>query len=157
MSEDAGIKARAVATAALAVRCSNQAARSHQHTARSHSPTHIDLFYTLPPCLPDAELMCPRPKILECCAPLTKRPLDIVPLTYVSRPWTVSIGRYRGLGRPPAPNGSVGRLAGFAYAADQVHWIGAPQSDARSPTHRTPPLRSDKRATVGSRVSLRSI
>jgi hypothetical protein len=43
-----------------------------------------------------------------------------------------SVGRYRGLGRPPAPNGSVGRLAGFAYAPDQVYWIGAPPSDARS-------------------------
>jgi hypothetical protein len=30
------------------------------------------------------------------------------------------VGRYRGLGRPPALNGSVGRLAGFAYAPDQV-------------------------------------
>jgi hypothetical protein len=43
-----------------------------------------------------------------------------------------SVGRYRGLGRPPAPKGSVGRLAGFAYAPDQVYWIGAPPSDARS-------------------------
>ncbi len=83
--------------------------------------------------------MCPRPKILGCCAPGTKRPLDIVSLTDVSRPWTAfvkhgtsSVGRYRGLGRPTAPNGSVGRLAGFAYAPDQVYWIGAPPSDARS-------------------------
>jgi hypothetical protein len=45
---------------------------------------------------------------------------------------TSSAGRYRGLGRPPAPNESVGRLAGFAYAPDQVDWIGAPPSDARS-------------------------
>ncbi len=45
---------------------------------------------------------------------------------------TCSVGRYRGLGRPPAPNVSVGRLAGFAYAPDQVYWIGAPPSDARS-------------------------
>ncbi len=49
---------------------------------------------------------------------------------------TSSVGRYRGLGRPPAPNGSVGRLAGFAYAPDQVYWIGTPPSDARSATHR---------------------
>ncbi len=34
---------------------------------------------------------------------------------------TSSVGRYRGLGRPPAPNESVGRLAGFAYAPDQVY------------------------------------
>ncbi len=45
---------------------------------------------------------------------------------------TCSVVRYRSLGRPPAPNGSVGRLAGFAYAPDQVYWIGAPLSDARS-------------------------
>jgi hypothetical protein len=45
---------------------------------------------------------------------------------------TSSVSRYRGLGRPPAPNGSVGRLAGFAYATDQVYWIGAPPLDARS-------------------------
>jgi hypothetical protein len=41
----------------------------------------------------EAGLMCPRPmcsrpKILGCCAPRTKRPLDIVSLTDVSRPWT---------------------------------------------------------------------
>ncbi len=45
---------------------------------------------------------------------------------------TSSVGRFRGLGRPPAPNGSVGRLASFAYAPAQVYWIGAPPSDARS-------------------------
>ncbi len=45
---------------------------------------------------------------------------------------TSSVGLYRGLGRPPAPNGSVGRLAGFAYAPDQVYWIGAPPSDSLS-------------------------
>ncbi len=45
---------------------------------------------------------------------------------------TCSVGRYRSLSRPPAPIGSVGRLAGFAYAPDQVYWIGAPPSDARS-------------------------
>jgi hypothetical protein len=81
--------------------------------------------------------MCPQPKILGCCAPGTKRPLDIVSLTDVSRPWTASSmelapSAYLGLGRPPAPNESVGRLAGFAYAPDQVYWIGAPPSDARS-------------------------
>ncbi len=45
---------------------------------------------------------------------------------------TSSVGRYRSLGRPPAPNGTVACLAGFAYAPDQVFWIGAPPSDARS-------------------------
>ncbi len=56
---------------------------------------------------------------------------------------TSSVGSYRGLGRPPAPpNVSVGRLASFAYAPDQVYWIGAPAL---------------KRAAVGSRVSLRTI
>ncbi len=35
--------------------------------------------------------MCPRPKILGCCASWTKHPLDIVPLIDVShRPWTAS-------------------------------------------------------------------
>ncbi len=34
--------------------------------------------------------MCPQPKILGCCPPWTKRPLDIVSLTDVSRTWTVS-------------------------------------------------------------------
>jgi hypothetical protein len=55
--------------------------------------------------------------------------------------------------RPPMPNGSVGRLAGFPYAPDQVYWIGTLPSDAAQPTHWTQPL---KRAAVGSRVSLRS-
>jgi hypothetical protein len=45
---------------------------------------------------------------------------------------TSSVGRYRGLSRPPTPNGLVGRLAGFAYAPDQVYWIGDHPSDARS-------------------------
>ncbi len=44
---------------------------------------------------------------------------------------TSSVSRYRGLGWPPAPNGSVGHLAGFTYNPDQVYWIGAPLADAR--------------------------
>jgi hypothetical protein len=44
---------------------------------------------------------------------------------------TSSVGCYRGLSQPPAPKGSVGHLAGFAYAPDQVYWISAPLSDAR--------------------------
>ncbi len=70
------------------------------------------------------------------------RPLNKAPLGYFApdrcvptlnriKHGTCSVGRYRGLGRPPAPNGSVGRLAGFAYAPDRVYWIGAPLSDAR--------------------------
>jgi hypothetical protein len=86
--------------------------------------------------------MCPRLKILGCCAPGTKRPLYIVSLTDVSRPWTASrmelapSAAIAASVKPPAPNGSVVRLAGFAYAPDQVYWIGAPPSDARWPTHR---------------------
>jgi hypothetical protein len=56
-----------------------------------------------------------------------------------------SVSRYRGLGWPPAPNGSVGRLAGIAYAP-LTRFIGlAPlrRMHAR-PTHRTPSLRSAK-------------
>ncbi len=91
------------------------------------------------------------------------RPLNKASLGYcvpddVSRPWkasslklapsaaiAASVGLYRGLSRPPAPNGSVGRLAGFAYAPDQVYWIGAPLHRIHArPTHRTPPLCSAK-------------
>jgi hypothetical protein len=36
------------------------------------------------------QLMCPWPKVLGCCTPWTKRPLDIMPLTDVSQPWTAS-------------------------------------------------------------------
>ncbi len=54
-----------------------------------------------------------------------------------------------------APNGSVGRQAGFAYAPEQVYWIGAPLSDAalgpHIELHRFAAL---KRAAVGSQVSL---
>jgi hypothetical protein len=57
---------------------------------------------------------------------------------------TSSVGCYPSLGRPLAPNGSVGRLAGFAYAPEKVYWIIAPPSDACSPTPRTLPLRSAK-------------
>jgi hypothetical protein len=71
--------------------------------------------------------MCPRPEFLGCCAPdLCVPTLDRV------KHGTSSFGRYRGLGRPLAPNGSVGCLEGFAYAPDQVYWIGAPPLDARS-------------------------
>jgi hypothetical protein len=58
--------------------------------------------------------------------PLNKTTLDRV------KNGPSAVGRYRGLRWPPAPNGSVGRLAGFTYAPDQVYWIGAPLSDARS-------------------------
>jgi hypothetical protein len=59
-------------------------------------------------------------------------PDQCVPTLDLIEHGTSSVGRYRGLGRPPAPNESLGRLAGFAYAPDQVYWIGAPPSDARS-------------------------
>ncbi len=70
--------------------------------------------------------------------PWDKASLDIVSQTDLSptldrvKHGTSSVGCYPGLGRPPAPNGSVGRLAGFAYTPDQVYLIGAPPSDARS-------------------------
>jgi hypothetical protein len=57
---------------------------------------------------------------------------------------TSSVGRYRGLGRPPAPNESVGRLAGFAYAPDQVSFLAPLRRMHARPTHRTPPPRSAK-------------
>ncbi len=49
---------------------------------------------------------------------------------------TSSVDRYRGLGRPPAPNGSVGRLAGFAYAPDQVIGLSPLRRMHARPTHR---------------------
>jgi hypothetical protein len=49
----------------------------------------------------------------------------------------------------------VERLAGFAYAPDQVYWIGAPPSDDAQPTLHC--FAALKGAAVGSRVSLRSI
>ncbi len=93
-----------------------------------------------------------RVRMQDCCVPdwcvLTEnswmlRPLNKASLGYCGpdqcvltldcvKHETNSVGRYRGLGRPPAPNESVGQLAGFAYAPDQVYWIGAPPSDARS-------------------------
>jgi hypothetical protein len=57
---------------------------------------------------------------------------------------TSSVGRYRSLGRPPAPNRSVGRLAGFAYAPDQIIGLALLRQMHARPTHRTPPLRSAK-------------
>ncbi len=96
----------------------------------------------------DAGLMCPRPKILGCCVPWTKRPLDIVSLTDVSRPWTASsmelalsasVGLRRLINR-------WGVWPASAYAPEQVYWIGPGplrRMHAR-PTHRTPPLRSAK-------------
>jgi hypothetical protein len=71
---------------------------------------------------------------------------------------TSSIGRYRGLGWPPAPNESLGRLAGFAYAPDQglLDWrpsVGCTLGP-HIELHRFAAL---KRAAVGSPVSLPSI
>ncbi len=89
--------------------------------------------------------MCPRPKILGCCAPWTKRPLDIVSLTDVSRPWTASSMEL-------APSTAIAASVGLRLLMDQwgvwllTRFIGlAPlhRMHAR-PTHRTPPLRSAK-------------
>jgi hypothetical protein len=89
--------------------------------------------------------MCPRPMCPRPMCPRENswmlRPLSKASLGYCAsdrcvptldrvKHETCSTGRYRGHGRPPAPNGSVGRLAGFACAPDQVYWIGAPPSDA---------------------------
>jgi hypothetical protein len=58
-------------------------------------------------------------------------PDHCVPILDLVKHRTSSVGRYHGLGRPPAPSGSVGHLASFAYATGQVYWIGAPPLDAR--------------------------
>ncbi len=56
--------------------------------------------------------MCPRPKILGCCAPWTKRSLDIVPLTDVSRPWTASSMKL-------APSAAIAASVGLRHLMDQ--------------------------------------
>ena len=89
--------------------------------------------------------------IPERCVP-DRKFLDVPPLNKVSLGYcapdrcvptldhikhgTSSVGRYCGLGRPPAPNGSVGRLAGFAYAPDQVYWLAPLRRMHARPTHR---------------------
>ncbi len=105
--------------------------------------------------LVDAGLMCPRPmcsrpKILGCCAPWTKRPLDIVSLTDVSRPWTASSMEL-------APSAAIAASVGLRRLMN--HWGVWPASPSpltgfiglaplrrmhARPTHRTPPLRSAK-------------
>ncbi len=94
--------------------------------------------------------MCPWPKVLGCCAPWTKRPLDILPLTDVSQPWTAS-------GMELAPSAPIAASVDLRHLMDQwgvwpaspvplISFIGfAPlrRMHAR-PTHRTPPLRSAK-------------
>ncbi len=95
-------------------------------------------------------LMCPRPKILGCCAPWTKRPLDIVSLTDVSRPWTASSIEL-------APSAAIAASVGLRRLMN--HWGVWPASPTPltrfiglaplrrmhpRPTHRTPPLRSAK-------------
>ena len=94
--------------------------------------------------------MCPRPKILGCCAPGTKRPLDIVSLTDVSRPWTASSMEL-------APSAAIAASVGLRRLMDQWGvWPASPTPLTRfiglaplrrmhaRPTHRTPPLRSAK-------------
>ncbi len=81
-------------------------------------------------CVPDR--CVPERKFLD-VAPLEQNiPWILCPWPMCPDPGPHSVGRYCGLGRPPAPNESLGCLAGFAYAPDQVYWIGAPPSDARS-------------------------
>jgi hypothetical protein len=87
--------------------------------------------------------MCPRPKILGCCAPGTKSPLDIVPLTDVSRPWTASSMKL-------APSAAIAASVGFRHLMDQWGvWPASPTPLTRfiglaplrrmhaRPTHRT--------------------
>ncbi len=100
--------------------CSESADGLEHYTARSYA----GLMCPRP--------MCPRPKILGFCAPWTKPPLD-VSLTDVSRPWTASTMKLA-----PAPNESVERLAGFAYAPDQVYWLAPLRRMHARPTHKTP-------------------
>ncbi len=94
--------------------------------------------------------MCPRPKIIGCCAPWTKGPLDIVSLTDVSRPWTASSMEL-------APSAAIAASVGLRHLMDQwgvrpasptplTRFIGlAPlrRTHAR-PTHRTSPLCSTR-------------
>jgi hypothetical protein len=84
-------------------------------------------------------------------------------LTDVSRPWTA-------LSMELAPSAAIAASVGLRHLMYQwgvwpapptplTRFFGLPplrRMHAR-PTHRTPPLRSAKRAAVGSRVSLRSI
>ncbi len=94
--------------------------------------------------------MCPQPKILGCCAPWTKRPLDFVSLTDVSRPWTASSMEL-------ASSAAIAALVGLRRLMDQWGvWPASPTPLTRCiglaplrrmharPTHRTPPLRSAK-------------
>ncbi len=107
--------------------------------------------------------MCPPPKILGCCAPWTKCPLDIVSLTNVSRPWTTSSKKL-------APSAAIAASVGLRHLMNQWGvWSASPTPLTRfidwRPSvgctlgphielHRFAAL---KRAAVGSRVSLRSI
>ncbi len=98
----------------------------------------------------DAGLMCPRPKILGCCAPWTKHPLDIVSLTHVSWPWTASRMEL-------APSAAIAASVGLRRLMN--HWGAWPASPTpltrfiglaplrrmhARPTHRTPLLHSAK-------------
>ncbi len=107
--------------------------------------THLDAGLMCP------QPMCPWPKILGCCAPWTKQPLDIVPLTNVSRPWAASSMEL-------APSAAIAASVGLQHLAmDQWGiWPASPTPLTRfiglaplrrmhaRPTHRTPPLRSTK-------------
>ncbi len=96
-----------------------------------------------------------RPKILGCCAPWTKRPLDIVPLTDVSRPWTAPSME---LALSAATVASVG----LRHLRDQWGvWPASPTPLTRfirlAPLRRMHDRPTHTHATVGSRESLCSI
>ncbi len=108
------------------------------------TPPHFDAGLMCP------RPMCPRPKILGCYAPWTKRPLDIETLTDVSRPWTASSMEL-------APSAAIAVSVGLRHLMDQWGvWPASPTPLTRfinyglaplrrmhaRPTHRTPPLRS---------------
>ncbi len=86
-------------------------------------------------CVPDQKFLDVAP--LEQSLPWILCPWPVCPDPGARQAWNL-------LRRPPAPNESVGRLAGFAYAPDQVYWLAPLCWMHARPTHRTPPLRSAK-------------
>jgi hypothetical protein len=111
----------------------------------------------------DAGLMCPRPKVLGCCAPWTKRPLDIVSLTDVSRPWTASSMELAPLAAIAASVGLRPQMDQWGVWPDRLRpWPGLldwrPSVGCTLGPHiELHCFAALKRAAVGSRVSLRSI
>ncbi len=93
-------------------------------------------------CVPDRKFLNVAP--LEQSIPWIIYPWPMCPDPGPRQAWNLLRRPLSGLGRPPAPNGSVGRLAGFAYASDQVYWLAPLRRMHAWPTQRTPPLRSAK-------------